>query len=147
MRPMLSRVAAAGTKVGHRQGRRHFSYFRNDNDPTFSPVRGSAFHSVGSLRRRLTCPHPSDADRVKARSAGRSQSRTSSGTGNGVAPHCVPALGRFPSVFAGHGVMNGAPNVGRKAAPNEDPCITEAVLHSMVRGPASVSKRARTAQE
>ena len=56
------------------------SYFRDDNEPTFFQSRVSAFDSVGSLRRRLTCPHPFDADNVKPHSGGRSQSRTSSGT-------------------------------------------------------------------
>src|SRR3970040_1564106 len=50
----------------------------------YSFIRAVAHYiSVGSLRRRLTCPHPFDAHNVKPHSGGRRQSRTSSGTTEG----------------------------------------------------------------
>jgi len=41
------------------------SYFRDDNVPTFLQLRGSAFPSVGTLRRRLIFPHPFGAEKLR----------------------------------------------------------------------------------
>jgi hypothetical protein len=41
------------------------SYVRDDNVSTILQLRGSAFPLVGTLRRGLTFPHPSGAEKLR----------------------------------------------------------------------------------